>query len=413
MKTIYLLPLILLMIFPLVNAEQTVKTVDIPLGHDGIINPNVVTQYNFTVDTPDGINEIISLEFTSTGDYLANTNIYGGILVGEQVVLCEPSVWTVPPWNVDNYEVSFDCSDLVQQTKWTGHPTIPLTFTFMNDNFGGNVKPRVKMTYYNYPRSSLGVFGTEYQVGENGTVFLQLFDNNKIPVNNGYCQLTIYNPDENKTKWYDQAPMTFLENGLYYEDLYLPNETGVYMLNAHCSYSDVQYKYDLPIDVGYDGSLEAGSSPYPEGVRDADCVWLRTTVAGQFHNFTFDVSGVNISTISSLDIIYFGQHQKDATVDVYNYNTSTWDNISSTYPAGAVGISCADTQAHTDVISSNIENYINGVDEVRVRVYQTSNGKMYTDKVNLIFHNNGSFIGDIRGSGEIHLSDYANDIQNN
>lgn len=81
------------------------------------------------------------------------------------------------------------------------------------------------------------VFGTEYIQGQNGTVFLQLLDNDGevFNINNQtlLCQLEVWNP--NKTKIVNTAMTELGEDGLYYYDINpIFNDTGVYMLSSVC-----------------------------------------------------------------------------------------------------------------------------------------------------------------------------------
>jgi hypothetical protein len=242
-KAIIILAMILLVV-NIVYAEQTVKSIDIPLGHEALTTPNEIIMYNFTVDVPDGITEILSLEFYSTGDYLASTKVYGGILVDAIPVLCNPSEWVAPPWNVDNYEINFDCSSLVQAAGWTGDPNIPLTFTFMADNFGSNVKPRVRMTYYNQPEPTIIVLGTYYEVGDAAKVIAQLSSEGE-PINNASCYASIYKPDNSYLTQY-QIMNRISDDGLYVYDINAPNTVGVYPIAVACDYVTQEDNYVVP-----------------------------------------------------------------------------------------------------------------------------------------------------------------------
>jgi hypothetical protein len=81
---------------------------------------------------------------------------------------------------------------------------------------------------------SINFFGTEYSPNEDGTIWLQLLRNYQS-INNASCYITAYFP--NKTKMLDSIMMNYLSDsdGLYYYDLTIPEETGIYMLSAKCN----------------------------------------------------------------------------------------------------------------------------------------------------------------------------------
>lgn len=84
--------------------------------------------------------------------------------------------------------------------------------------------------------ADLRLWGTEYTVGDHGTTFLQLLNINDTPINYATCQVSIHYPD--KTIWKDWVGMSFQldSDGIYYYDFILPNQTGVYMMYARCTY---------------------------------------------------------------------------------------------------------------------------------------------------------------------------------
>lgn len=89
---------------------------------------------------------------------------------------------------------------------------------------------------YNKVRTNdvkLSFFGTEYLVGDNGTVWLQLLRNYQ-PINNASCYVDIYSPSKNLI--FNNALMNYLINsdGLYYYDLVVPSYIGVYMISVSC-----------------------------------------------------------------------------------------------------------------------------------------------------------------------------------
>ena len=107
------------------------------------------------------------------------------------------------------------------------------------------------------------VWGTEYAVGENGKVWLQLLDGDRHPVENSTCLLTVWFP--NSTMMLNQTPMTYLDEGIHYRNFLVPDYTGVYPQTAVCSvpelvanFSDTNYTTlawdDLEIGDGKGGT---------------------------------------------------------------------------------------------------------------------------------------------------------------
>lgn len=79
----------------------------------------------------------------------------------------------------------------------------------------------------------LDFFGTEYQAGASGTIWLQLLRNYQ-PINDASCYVTAYYPD--KSVYLNRTLMSYLadSDGLYYYDFTVPSVQGVYMLSALC-----------------------------------------------------------------------------------------------------------------------------------------------------------------------------------
>lgn len=388
----------LIFLAPLISAEKTVKTID---GYFGFKSQTVADKFyekTRTIDPPDGISEIINVQFFIRGDFSANTSIF--TKVNNQS--CTPNYWQIPNKNTLNYDIIFDCTDLVQPFKGG-----EINLSFMTDKIAQNIVGTYRMTYYNNPRPEIIIFGTEYVGGDEGTVFLQLLDSNRNPIDDGYCQLTIFYPDDNKTVWYDNINMDFLSNGIYYRDMVLPEDAGIYMTNVYCYYADILYEFKLPDSVLYDGDLYQGSTDDAVNVEDTDCILIKTE-DGRYHEFRFDnpeIGNINLSTITSIDLIWVGMHEDDAYLQMWNFSDSSWDNIGNEINYWFGGDECWDTHAVSRTTQTGFNNYVSG-NEARFRIYLDSGGKkVWTDEATIIFHNNGSIISDIRGSGEIHVSD--------
>ena len=295
--------------------------------------------------------------------------------------------------------IFFDCSNVIQEA---GHYTIILT----PDDDTGAITGWIDLTYMNQPKGEANVFGTEYRPTENGTVFLQLFDGAGSTINNASCEVTIYNP--NKTKWYDEIDMDFLEDGLYYKDLFILNIPGVYMVSAFCHYDDIGALVHTEESVDYDGTLQGVSDNYAQ-VWFSDCAWMSTKGQWQEFNFTNpQIGNINTSLISRIDLNLIGTWDDNAILEMWNYDTSSWDDLTGYYVKTPDKDKCWGNQGITGTITSNFEDYING-DEMLARIYLSNGDKeIRTDEVSVHFHTTGGYIADIRGSGELHVNDWFN-----
>lgn len=267
-KSIFVALALAILIVPSVNAVQSIRTIEYPLAYEQYPLANTVYERNITIFPPDGIEEIEALEFMIRGDFLASTQVYGGIIFAEQVYFCNPTDWTSPTWNVDGYEMTFDCTDYVG--TWKGHPTIPLQFMWQADQLFGNAKPRVKMTYLNKPKITMNykVSGTEYEPQQDGMLFLQLLDETNDPVENASCSVSIYYPD-GFLKWKDQQEMIESDEGLYFFSFTTPNVEGVYMAAAYCLTPD-------PASDLYTAEHDFEDNDIAGGTGDWDSNWIET-----------------------------------------------------------------------------------------------------------------------------------------
>jgi len=126
-----LVVLFLLILFPSVFAEQSVKSIIIPMDFEPTPENNVIYYRNVTVNPPDGISEIMSFEFLLSADYPTSTYVYAGIDNGAEILYCEPMFWLTPSFPVSNYEMSFDCTNLINEYDWKGSPD-PMTFGWLS-----------------------------------------------------------------------------------------------------------------------------------------------------------------------------------------------------------------------------------------------------------------------------------------
>ena len=148
MITMFLIGVMVLFSLSFISAEQTVKTVEYPI--DYIAQTVAGNDYvkNIMIESPDGIAEILSLEIILKGDFQASTDVKGKTKIGGSLEDCSPFTWTTPNTDAPSYDITFDCTDLVEQYNWKGGIK---EFGFRTDKIAQNIYGTLKMTYYNNP----------------------------------------------------------------------------------------------------------------------------------------------------------------------------------------------------------------------------------------------------------------------
>lgn len=366
------------------------------------ISMNQDTDYKYTLEVypPDGIS-VVSSAIITFQLWLNPTVTFDISVNGTACNTASYQVHTTYA-NAGEGTIFFDCSNTI-----VDEGTYMVTLTPDDDT--GAVTSWVDITYMNSPPGEMEVYGTEYRPGENGTVWLQLFDEYGNTVDTGACEVTIYYPD--KTKWYDGVDMTHLENGVYYKDVFIPSIPGVYMETVYCYYEQ-EAMIDIGVDknVSYSGLIKDNTNPNPASVLYSDCTFVYTKDSN-YQEFYFNdsfLSNVNISTITSIDMNWIGQNEKDNTrLQAYNANTATWVTIGNVFgQSHGHDTHCDNSQGVSRSITSGFSDYIVG-GVFRFRVYHPTEFKeIATDDVSISIHTNSGFVADLRGSGELHVNDW-------
>jgi len=252
--------------------------------------------------------------------------------------------------------------------------------------------------------TSIKVFGTEYQVNDNATIFLQLLTDGQ-PQNNASCLLTVFYPD--KTIFLDEVLMFYKEgsDGLYYFDFITPDKTGVYMVSVKCFYV-INYNYDYADASTVTYGLESGT--YQDTWKD-DNVFHSITekiVGGYRMEIEYDFYNVTIpNNATSVGINWVGKWNDPSEsifVAIYNYCNMTWENCSTQITTNTPMYSC--------MLEGNVSCYINdSIARVSFRDYDPTEkeeaGVFDTDflEFKTLYLTYGQ-INNIRGSGEVHVT---------
>jgi hypothetical protein len=178
------------------------------------------------------------------------------------------------------------------------------------------------------------------------------------------------------------------------------------------------YRFSLPSeDCGYDGNTVGGTEPTHETFSHVDCTPFWTGGTGTYQNWTFNYStigDINMSTITELEFDWVGQSAGAAGttyLQLYNWNTSTWDNIGdSVTTTGGVTAACGNNIYIERSATSNLTSYVRN-NTVKTR-FKNNGNAISTDFTEVIFHNNGSVVADLRGSSEVHVNNFFNQTSN-
>lgn len=111
---------------------------------------------------------------------------------------------------------------------------------------------------------SMDIHGTEYMAGEDGKVFLQLLDDDKQAITNASCFSSVYYP--NTTLWINRSLMSYVDEGLHFLDMTVPEPLGVYMVSAYCTIPTV-------MNITAQDDFESGDF---SGGSGWNAVWVET-----------------------------------------------------------------------------------------------------------------------------------------
>jgi hypothetical protein len=251
---------------------------------------------------------------------------------------------------------------------------------------------------YGEEKKKLHIFGTDYVLGETKqTVFLQLLDSGQ-PVNNASCVLNVYNSTFPRNRIINNAPMVFLEDGVYFLDTAI-NQVGVFPLTVKCLFTLGEInKFADRFTVITGTSVGILNDTFvQDGVYQVLETDGRRLIAE--YNFTNIILTRNLI---STEVIFIGMLSGGtADISLFNFSSNSFVTLPNAIPSTSVPISV------TNLIS-NITNFISN-NTVRLR-FSISNAprdgaELQIDLLKLRFRvPTEEFINDIRGAGEIHIT---------
>lgn len=278
----------------------------------------------------------------------------------------------------------------------------------------------VNKKIYDLTKIKLKVHGTEYYGGEYAKVFLQLTSEGQ-PINNASCFATIYYP--NTTKFIDDVGMISLgENGLYYINFFVPEDIyGIYMVSAYCYLPTLAYNLTC-VTTSYDGFENGWSGGYGWSdawyhTGDASIVSSGTPYNGTYHlrlrrgNAWVERPVNNLYDVVNATISFWAKARSfESSDEAYFY---FWDgnwHLLKTWVDGE-----DDNIYH--FYTFNISNYHLGNNIIAFESGMSGTGDyFFVDDIQITacyktyFFVNGTVYQQVRGSGELHISELPEKI---
>jgi hypothetical protein len=266
-----------------------------------------------------------------------------------------------------------------------------------------------KQNYLYGSKPSMSVFGTDYYIGEYGKVWLQLLDASGKNVDNATCFLDVYYPFGNK--YIERASMNFLDKGIYYYDLMIPDIVGIYPTTALCFYTTINQIETA--DSGYISTGINDINSYVQTQTKNNVYWkIDENLSGGQYRLDFGMNFTNIiqpALMTEIDITWSGKWNGGSdylTIYIYNFTSSSWIALPNTIPdTSGSRIDIINSIATTNASNSGLLKN----NETRIRITDTASADAASSKVqtdylalNLVSLSNPSYI-ETRGASEMNV----------
>jgi hypothetical protein len=413
--------LLIVILVPLALAEQTVKTIELPIGFVASASANMAYVKQLNISMPDGYESTLGFYIRLKGDF-ANTatRIWGKINKTGTLYDCTPISIVTPSVVIRNYEVLFDCTSVLQTIGYRGGP---LQVGFMADKVATNVWGTMQITYYNNPRGTLSLSGTEYSPNDQATMFVQLKDSYGNAVSNGSCYLDIWYPlNGSGVHPYTiiDAPMikALGDDGMYYYDMTAPSTLGVYMLSAKCSYIFNWVWIYPPEEQVYSPTASRVTGTWNGATLalndKGDDVYERCDSTAAIlcqSNYTFNMSQYGLITnVTALNLYFAGQGDvAGKTVTFAYWNGTAFVNLPNILTVVATGATATVPGDVDQFVTNSVpaSAIINGVVIIRY-TGQTGLARLYNNWLSVAALSSTGTIQDVKGSSEMHITNLAN-----
>jgi len=403
--------------FALADQTQLYSKILVSPFYRDTLAQNVVYNYTIEVNPPDKVTQVYSAIIYWQVNMIPTL----GLTMKVNNQTCNTPTYNISTTYAGTSQVmaSFDCSNII--TKAGSY-----NVTLVASRATGAITGWLDLTYTNKPIASMDVFGTEYQAGDDGTIFLLLKDANGIPISNATCILDIYLPlsaNNTHAEWIDDGLMRYLEEGLYYYDFIAPLFGGIYMVNAKCTYvtSGNQY-YTLSSGLSPTRNATIGTYTGDPFVLNDFSEWLYTQcdsgIAGgggkscdSWYQWNLTAGGLS-GNATQLFVQYLGECNGANPLTQYWFNWSEtntskqWIKLPNNLTFSATASSGVPIGVD-EYLSNNVPlQAISNTSLVRIRTLTTSGStfKLWSNMLVLKAVQYGTTIQDLKGSGEIHIN---------
>lgn len=260
--------------------------------------------------------------------------------------------------------------------------------------------------------TNMFVGGTEYVVGDEGKIFVQL-DQNGIQVTNATCRLNMW--FANSSQFIFDAIMLPLEKGIFFHDFIVPNATGVLPVSVQCDYLTVlklSFPENLNVTVGSTVEGTIGDTYTVNG----DSLIISETVGGdRGFEATFDFFNTSIDNTTSVVLAdtFVRRIRQPADPDFDFINIFALNFTSGQFVFIRQGLDYSDTfQRRASIIPLGFPDFADANGTVRILINDTLRGaqdnKDTTLEVDLLrllvfSQQENTTIQHVRGGGEVHI----------
>lgn len=320
------------------------------------------------------------------------------------------------PKGVGVYSVTFVIDDGVAETKFDSSFEVrekPLSVSSVDVCKTVEIVKSVE-SVKSIDIPTLTMHGTEYQVGENAKVWLQLLSSSAQTINNATCFTDIYYP--NGGQFRERQIMNFLEDGVYYYDFIVPTSIGVYPSIGICYYTTTTVSNAATagaVTIGVDGAGDFSNTATDNGNR-----WrVDEALSGgdQRINFNMTFGGVTQPSLGlDLVVVFDGRWNGGTdyiTVSILNQTSKKWITLPNTIPDTG-GADQYVSNSITGSVGTNYTSlgYISPTGTVTIMFNDTAQAdtttsNIQTDYVSIqLISLGGPEWHEVRGSSELHVS---------
>lgn len=415
MKKKYLFLLTFLLIIPFSFAVQPTQQYNKILLSPFYVNSmtqNVNYNYNVSVIVPDGISSVKTAILTLDA-WINPTRTFNAWMNNVQ---CNTKNYTISTTyaSAGRGVVTFDCTNAIIPNKINS-----VSFVVTGGNIGSSTA-WLDLTYMNNPRGEVHVHGTEYQVGDDAKVWLQLINNSGGYVTDGVCYVDIYTPDNQE--YIENSQMSnMLHDGIYYFDLTAPSVLGVYPVIAKCYYEVTSSMFFPNGNYSMTTGTAVEVSPVSK-IQFIDGLKWRFKEANlggvRRLNFTLDVSPANNCTFISEDLLSAIEIHSYAKFDsavndnikfeIYNWTSGTWILLPNQHLEGNVWRTTSNTIELNNITSAGLYNSSIGGFRLRMTDSPVADGADDDFDIDQLFVGCNQLSNpvwqEVRGSSELHVS---------